>query len=102
MTKKQIDYFESHCRKQNFNTVTVWTNSVIEAMLFSEYHDLLFAYFGINLVSERKNLVGSIRRNVELKKKMKKDFLKQTGCSSRKELDERLYMPWIKFNHSKY
>lgn len=100
LTKKQIEYFESYCRKQNFNTVIVWTNSVIEAMLFSEYHDLLFAYFGINLVSERRNLVGSIRRNVELKKKMKKDFLKQIGSSNRKELDERLYKPWTKFNHS--
>lgn len=69
LTKVQIEYFESYCKELGFNTVTIWTSSVIEAMLFTEYHDLLFAYFGINLVSERKALVGSIRRNVALKSK---------------------------------
>ena len=73
LTKVQIEYFESYCKELGFNTVTIWTSSVIEAMLFTEYHDLLFAYFGINLVSERKALVGSIRRNVALKKQMKRE-----------------------------
>ncbi|CAM4276570.1 restriction endonuclease [Enterocloster bolteae] len=100
LTKVQIEYFESYCKELGFNTVTIWTSSVIEAMLFTEYHDLLFAYFGINLVSERKALVGSIRRNVALKKQMKRDFLKQSGCRNREELDERLNKPWTKFNHS--
>lgn len=100
LTKVQIEYFESYCDELGFNTVTIWTSSVIEAMLFTEYHDLLFAYFGINLVSERKSLVGSIRRNIALKKHMKRDFLKQTGCRNREELDERLHNPWTKFNHS--
>lgn len=100
LTKKQIEYFESYCDEKGFNTATVWTSSVIEAKLYSEYHDLLFAYFGVNLVSERKSLTGSIRRNIALKKKMKKDFLKQTGCRTREEVEDRLHKPWTKFNHS--
>lgn len=100
LTKKQIEYFESYCAEKGFNTVTVWTSSVIETKLYSEYHDLLFAYFGVNLVSERKSLVGSIRRNIALKKQMKRDFLKQSGCRTREEVDERLYKPWTKFNHT--
>lgn len=100
VTKKQIEYFESYCNEKGFNTVTVWTSSVIEAKLYSEYHDLLFAYFGVNLVFERKSLVGSIRRNIALKKKMKKDFIKPTGCRTREEIENRLYKPWTKFNHS--
>lgn len=100
MTKKQMDFFESYCHDKGFNSVTVWTSSVIEAKLYAEYHDLLFAYFGVNLVSEHKSLVGSIRRNIALKKRMKNDFLKHTGCRTRDEINERLHKPWTKFNHS--
>lgn len=44
LSKKQVEYFESYCSKHGFNTVTVWTSSVIEAKLYSEYQDLLFAF----------------------------------------------------------
>lgn len=33
LTKVQIEYFESYCKELGFNTVTIWTSSVIEAML---------------------------------------------------------------------
>lgn len=101
VTKKQIEYWEKYCNEKGFNTVAIWTSSIIEAKLYSEYQDLLFAYFGINLTSERKNVVQSIRRNIALKKRMKKDFLKQSGCRDRKELEERLHKPWTKFNYTK-
>lgn len=101
VTKKQIEYLENYCDKKGFNTVTIWTSSIIEAKLYSEYQDLLFAYFGINLTSQRKNIIQSIRRNVSLKKRMKKDFLKQTGCRDRMELEERLHKPWTKFISTK-
>ena len=52
LTKKQIDYFELYCSNHGFKTVTIWTNSIIEAMLYAEYPDLLFIYFGINLFAE--------------------------------------------------
>lgn len=51
LTKKQIDYFESYCSNHGFMMVNIWTNSIIEAMLYSEYPDLLFIYFNINLLS---------------------------------------------------
>lgn len=100
VTKKEIEYFERYCSEKGFNTVTIWTSSIIEAKLYSEYQDLLFAYFGVNLTAERKSITQSIRRNIALKKQMRKDFLKQTGCRNREKLNERLYKPWTKFNHS--
>lgn len=99
VTKKQIECFEEYCKQKGFATAAIWTNSIIEAKLYSEYHDLLFAYFGVNLTSERKSITQSIRRNVALKKKMHKDFLRQTGYIS-EERREILYKPWMKFNHS--
>jgi hypothetical protein len=100
LTKKQIEYFESYCEERGFHTVTVWTSSVIEAKLYTEYHDLLFAYFGVNLTSERKSLVGSVRRNIALKKKMHKDFIKQGGSRDSSEIMKRISEPWTKFIHS--
>lgn len=56
LTKKQIEYFESYCNDHGFKTVTVWTSSIIEAMLYSKYPDLLFAFFGINLLAENSQM----------------------------------------------
>lgn len=100
VSKKQSDYFEKYCEEKGFNTVSIWTSSIIEAKLYAEYQDLLFAYFGINLTSERKTLTQSIRRNIALKKRMKSDFLKKSGCRDRNEINERLHKPWTKFEHS--
>lgn len=47
LTKKQIEYFESYCSQHEFNNVIVWTSSIIEAKLYSEYHDLLYTYFNV-------------------------------------------------------
>lgn len=101
LTKKQVEYFEKMCEEKGFNSVAIWTSSIIEAKLYAEYHDLLFAYFGINLTGERKILTQSIRRNIALKKRMKQDFLKAPGCRDMEEVRERLNKPWTKFNHSK-
>lgn len=99
LTKNQIEYLESYCKEKGFETVIVWTKSVIEAKLYSDYQDLLFAYFGINLVSQRKSLTQSIRRNIALKKRMKADFLRESGFRDI-PIEERLKKPWLKFNHS--
>ena len=100
LTKKQIEYFEKYSKENGFKSIMIWTNSIIETMLYSDYQDLLFAYFGINLTDESNKLMGSIRRNVALKKRMKKDFLKTVGCKSRDEIMERIKNPTLKFNHS--
>ena len=100
LSKKQIEFYEEFCKENGFKSVTVWTNSIIEAKLYSEYQDLLFAYFGINLTTERNKIQNTIRRNIALKKRMKKDFLKQGGCRNRDEVRERLDNPWKKFNHT--
>lgn len=54
--------------------VVVWTSSILEAMLYSDYQDLLFAFFGINLTEQYNNRIKNIRMTVALKKKMTKIF----------------------------
>ncbi len=101
MTKKQIEYFEKYCTEKAFKAVLIWTSSIIETKLYTDYQDLLFAYFGINLTVERNQLTGSIRRNIALKNRMKKDFLKPAECKNREEIMERIKNPYLKFIHSK-
>lgn len=65
LTKKQIEYFEKYCKGNQINSVIVWTKSIIEAMLYSDYPDLLFAYFGENVISGKSAI--QIKRYDELK-----------------------------------
>ena len=53
----------------------IGTASILEAKLYSEYHDLLFAYFGVNLSLQRGSRIATIRRNISFKKKMRNDFV---------------------------
>lgn len=55
LTKRQIESFEQYCKEKGFKSYSIWTATVIEAMLYGNYHDLLFAYFGINLIEEKKS-----------------------------------------------
>lgn len=101
LTKKQIEYFEQYCKENGFKSILIWTSSIIEAKLYTDYQDLLFAYFGINLTDKTKKLTGSIRRNIALKKRMKKDFLKSSGSRTSEEVMERIRNPYLKFEYSK-
>ena len=75
ISKKADDDFNKYAMSKGFQSVIIWTKSEIEAMLYADYHDLLFAYFGINLSSQRNKSVSSLRRNITLKKRMRKDFI---------------------------
>jgi len=75
VSKKADDDFKKYAMSKGLQSVIIWTKSEIEAMLYADYHDLLFAYFGISLSSQRNNSVTSLRRNIALKKRMRKDFI---------------------------
>lgn len=100
VSKGVMDYFKLEAKKYGFNVVDIWTASVIEAKLYAEYQDLLFAFFGVNLSEERNKRIGSIRRNIALKKRMHKDFYKPMTSNSHEEHMSRLEEPWRCFVHS--
>ena len=92
VSKSVRDALEEEGNKNGFHTVGIWAASELEARLYADHHDLLFAFFGINMSEERNEIIGSIRRNVALKKRMHKDFAKpyEPGEDRLKRLDE----PW--------
>lgn len=93
--KTNIEQFKKYAKKQNIKNTIVWTASILETKLYSEYHDLLFAYFGISLSSERRNRISTIRRNIKLKQRMRKDFIADSF-----DPHESFKRPYKKFRHS--
>lgn len=76
-SKDCIEYVKEYAQSKGIDNCMMWTASILEAKLYSEYHDLLFAYFGVNLSLQRGSRVATIRRNISLKKKMRNDFIKK-------------------------
>jgi hypothetical protein len=74
LSKNKIEYFQDYCIIKGIKNPQLWTASILEAKLLAEYHDLLFAYFGVNLNMEKNNRIATIRRNIKLKKRMINDF----------------------------
>ena len=71
----------------------LWTASTIETKLYSESHDLLFAFFGVNLNAVRNNRIETIRRNIKIKQRMRDDFIKKVINPS--ETSKRPYTKFI-------
>ena len=99
LSRDLTEDFEEYSKSKGFSTVSVWTSSVLECKLMSEYQDLLFAFFGINLTEKRNYTIQSIRRNVALKKRMHEDFLKHERLTS-EEIRARMQDPSLRFIHS--
>ena len=78
----------------------VWDKSILETMLYTDYQNLLFAYFGINLIKEYNNKIKTIRRNIALKKRMHLDFLNNNSIGNY-SVTEQLKKPFLKFGFTK-
>lgn len=94
VTKKSIEAFKSYSLSKGIQNPIIWTASIIEAELYSRNHDLLFAYFGINLMKNRNERIETVRRKVQLKHKMENDFRAQVDLRAKREIGDT-----IRFNN---
>ena len=102
LSKSCLDYFFALCKEYNLNSVEVWTSSILEAILYANYHDLLYAFFGVNMTQKRNDRIASIRRNISLKHNMRRDFLKPAShFTTNQERRELLENPWKKFEYQR-
>lgn len=95
ISKTQMDYFQNYALDRGIKRPIIWSASVLEAKLYSEYQDLLFAYFGVSLAQEKRDAIASIRRNIQLKKQMHLDFVRKA-----RNPNETIRRPYKKFEHS--
>lgn len=73
-SKRTIEAFRKYAEEQNIRNPILMTSSVIEAELYSKRHDLLFAYFGIDLLFERRNTVEIVKRKIRMKRRFTRAF----------------------------
>ena len=75
LSESCLNEFKIHAKPKGFASVAAWTKPELETMLFTQYYDLLYIFFGVSVVKERSNRISTVRRKISLKHKMEKDFL---------------------------
>lgn len=90
----------TYLSSKGIEKLIVWDKSILETMLYTDYQNLLFAYFGINLIKEYNNKIKTIRRNIALKKRMHLDFLNNSSIGNY-SVTEQLKKPFLKFGFTK-
>lgn len=99
-SKDAITGFNKACEEAGIKHFMIWSASYLEALLYTDYHDILFGFFGINLTGKRNNTISSIRRNVALKKRMHEDFTKKSISENDLQVIRDYGEYWLKFIHS--
>lgn len=78
LSAKARDDYHLYAVSKGVKNPLVWTLSEIEARLFNERKDLLFAYFGISLTTEVRKAETAIRKNISMKQRMRRAFRNKT------------------------
>jgi len=73
--RKAHEAYVKHAKSKGIAYAYLWSQSVIEAKLYSERPDLLFSYFGIQLASEARKREQSLKGNLALKRRIQKELL---------------------------
>jgi len=94
VSKAMNEYFVDEANKSGIKNVVIWSSSIIEAELYEKHHDLLFAFFDINLSNKTTTRISTIRRNISLKKKMYNDLTQRIDTTKKK------WHCYDKFKHS--
>lgn len=74
-SKANLEYLKSIAHEAGIIEVKVWAASVIETLLYKDFKDLLFVYFGVRLDSKTRDNAAAIRYAVKMEKRMHKDFI---------------------------
>lgn len=74
ISKNNQDFFENYAKEKKIKKVEIWTQSILEAKLFSDYNDLLFIYFDIDQRKKINSNIQLINRRVELRGLFKKEL----------------------------
>lgn len=95
-----VDGFNEACAKVGIQHYAIWSATYLETLLYADYHDILFGFFGINMTGERNDTISAIRRNLALKKRMHKELLKTNISETDKNAIRYNGAHWLKFKYS--
>lgn len=67
--------YENHAADKGIETPLIWTQSVLEAKLYSDRQDLLFTYFDVSQAPESRKRERRIKRNLAMKRRVRAELL---------------------------
>lgn len=76
VSRKAHEAYTSHAGLRGIATPLLWTASLLEARLYCERRDLLFAYFGVSTAGEARSRESGVVRNIALKKRLHRELLR--------------------------
>lgn len=73
--------YEKYARTKGIVSPCIWSASILETKLYSDYPDLLFAFFGISLARQERSMEANVRRHLTMKRRLT-HILKQPSDAS--------------------
>lgn len=92
-SKKARDDLAAWCREKRVSEWCIWGRGELEDLLFQPKFDhLLFAYFGFSLTIRRRSLTTELRRQIAIKRKLKRFLEGQSdGLVLFRDIDDKNY-----------
>lgn len=79
--------YVKHASAKGIKTPLLWTATILEAKLYNERRDLLFAYFGIDTSRDARRKETTLIRNIAMKKRLLQVLRKSTGVNPQRVLE---------------
>lgn len=70
--------YEEYAAEKGVEAPLLWPASKLEATLYSDHPDLLFTFFGISLARQERSKESSVKRNLAMKRKLRRVL--NPGC----------------------
>jgi len=74
ISKNNQDFIENYAKEKNIKQIYIWTQSILETKLYSDYNDLLFTYFDIDQRKKNNNNIQIINKRIKLRDLFKKEL----------------------------
>jgi len=78
VSRSAHEAYVRYAASKGVGTPMLWTQSVLEAKLYAERRDLLFAFFGLSEALDSRSRERTVVRNVALKRRMKAALLRSS------------------------
>ncbi len=74
VTRAAHEAFFEHATQRGIGEPALWTQSYLEALLYSERRDLLFAFFGISTAEEAREREATVRQSIAMKRRVMREL----------------------------
>jgi hypothetical protein len=74
VTRDTFEEFQKYAKGKGIPQADIISASILETMLYANHPDLLYSFFGINLINPRMGTVTRIKRRLAMKRKIEEAF----------------------------